>query len=279
MLYRLRGVLFALLALAPAVEAAAGADCRPTRGFEVVAENPSVNGERREVLRLETQGLVQYALLLWPDGEAPAAGWPLLLLNHGYHPNPPDYGRNARGENDRPGDYYRELAQTFVDHGIVVLVPDYRGHNDSEGLPFTEREDAPLHYACDAVAAFRSLHSLAGIDRSRRYILGHSMGSLVTLAALAELEGEVAAASLWSSSALPHDGVTGAGLELPVLIQHARGDQTTPARSSEAIARELRSGGATVELQLYDGDDHLFSGEQFRQAVALDLAWFARWRN
>ncbi len=244
--------------------------------FELVGENPSVNGERRQVLQFEADGLVQYALILWPSGEPPAGGWPLLLFNHGYHPNPPEYGRNARGEDDRPGDYYRGVAQAFVDRGMVVLVPDFRGHNRSQGLAFTRHDDAPAFYARDTVAAFRALDEVGGLDRSRRYMLGHSMGGLVTLAAIAELGKEVAAASIWSTASSAEYLRPLADTGVPLLVQHARGDRTTTVEGSEAIVGELRGQGVEVELALYDSDDHLFTGGQFDEAVARDIAWFAR---
>lgn len=268
-------LLVAGLATLQALGVAQTAADAPAR-FEVVRENPSVNGERRQVLRFESDGLVQYALLLWPAGEPPTRGWPLLLFNHGYHPNPPDYGRNASGEDDRPGDYYRGVAQAFVDRGMVVLVPDFRGHNVSAGRAFTRREDAPAFYARDTVAAFRAVSELGGLDRARRYMLGHSMGGLVTLRALSEVGTEIAAASIWSSMSPTGYVQPLEDAGVPLLVQHARGDRTTPAAGSEAIVRALREQGATVKLELYDSNDHLFAGDQFREAVARDVAWFAR---
>jgi uncharacterized protein len=270
-------VLTLLLAALQVCAATAGqADTAATRGFELVRENPSVNGERRQVLRFEVDGLEQFALLLWPGGEQPLSGWPVLLFNHGYHPDPPNYGRNAQGKNDRPGDYYRAVAQAFVDRGLVVLVPDFRGHNASQGLALNRRADAPEHYARDTVAAFRALDSLDGLDSNRRYMLGHSMGGPVTLAALDELRSEVAAASIWSSMAVSGDARQLPDTGVPLLVQHARADKTTPAQGSEAIVRALQAQGAAVQLQLYDSEEHLFTGDQFHQAVERDLAWFAQ---
>ena len=220
--------------------------------------------------------LVMAALLLWPAGVPPERGWPLLLFNHGYHPNPPDYGRNAHGGNDRPGDYYRGVTQAFVDRGLVVLAPDYRGHNDSEGGDFTERPDAPLYYARDSLAALRVVESLDGLDRSRRYIMGHSMGGLVTLAVLAGVGDVFSAASIWSSMAPAGNIMLPVDAGVPLLVQHARGDRSTPSSGSAAIVHDLQARGITARLELYEGDDHLFAGQDFERAVARDLAWFAR---
>ena len=245
--------------------------------FELVRENPTANGERRQLMRFTADGLRQYALVLWPAGEPPATGWPALLFNHGYHPDPPNYGRNARGENDRPGDYYRAVAQAFVDRGMVVVAPDFRGHNDSQGQEFTGREDASSYYGRDAVAAFQAMSQLPDLDEARRYMFGHSMGGLVTLAALNELGNRVAAASIWSSMALPADEGFASEACVPLLLQHARFDEVTSAAGSEQIANYLRELGTEIALEIHKSPDHLFTGADFARAVELDLAWFARW--
>lgn len=273
-------LLAVIVSLLPLPAASLDRDgARQGPGFEWVRTNPSVNGERRQVMRFDVDGLVQYALVLWPPGERPSGGWPVLQFNHGYHPNPPDYGRNSEGRNDRPGDYYREVAQAFVDRGFVVLVPDYRGHNLSAGYAFTQREDAVRYYSRDAVAAFRSLESLEGLDRDRRYMLGHSMGGLVTLAALEVLGTDVTAASIWSTMALPAGAGALGKIQVPLLLQHARGDATTAVSGSEAMLRELRQHGVEADLHLYASDDHLFEGDDFLAAVQRDLAWFDREGN
>jgi len=151
------------------------ANTQPQVEFVHLRDSPSVAGERREVVSFQSDGLQQFALILWPAGEKPEKGWPVLLFNHGYHPNPPDYGRIASGENSRPGDYYRGVAQAFADSGYLVVVPDYRGHNDSEGAEFTSRALADHWYTRDAIAAYFGLASLEGFDPGRVHMLGHSM--------------------------------------------------------------------------------------------------------
>jgi dienelactone hydrolase len=70
-------------------------------------KRPDLDGLSRRVVSFQADGLKQYALILEPAGPPPTDGWPVLLMNHGHHPNPPDYGRIADGRPDRPGDYYR----------------------------------------------------------------------------------------------------------------------------------------------------------------------------
>ncbi|MEP0201597.1 MAG: alpha/beta fold hydrolase [Halioglobus sp.] len=247
--------------------------------FELVRENPSVNGERRQVMRFEVDGLEQFALVLWPAMKAPEQGWPSIIFNHGYHPDPPRYGRNSQGMNDRPGDYYRGVVQALVDRGFVVLVPDFRGHNESDGLEYTLKETPSSYYARDSVAAFLAMDTLDKLDGSQRFMLGHSMGGRVTLAALNALGSAVASASIWSTMRVPSELLMPESLDSPLLVLHARDDAVTSVQGSEALARMLHSHGRKVALDVYNGSDHLFSGEQLDEAIARSVSWFANSKN
>jgi dienelactone hydrolase len=154
---------------------------------------------QRTVAQFTADGLKQFALIIKPKGNPPPAGWPVLLMHHGYHPQPKNYGRISDGSTHRPGVYYRSVPDEFLRHGFLVVVPDFRGHNDSEGAAFTESPLAPLWYARDSIAAFRALGSLPQADISRVYLWGHSMGGPVTLRTLLALGDEVRAASIWST--------------------------------------------------------------------------------
>lgn len=300
-------------------ELRAFASTQPQVEVRHVRFNPSVAGERREVVSFQSDGLRQFALILWPAGEQPAKGWPVLLFNHGYHPNPPDYGRIVSGENSRPGDYYRGVAQAFADSGYLVVVPDYRGHNDSDGAEFTSRALADHWYTRDAIAAYFGSVSLEGIDPRRVYMLGHSMGGPITQRALLVLGDKIRAASVWSGSSerlqvslLVRDlGKSGGNdtldiekpgldeltqelallggevsyedltarkhigeLRVPLVIHHSRGDGSTPANGSLDLAARLYIANREYQLFMYDSNDHLFSGDDFKQAVERDLQWF-----
>ena len=295
------------------------ANTQPQVEFAHLRDNPTVSGERREVVSFDVDGLHQFALILWPAGEKPEEGWPVLLFNHGYHPNPPDYGRIASGANSRPGDYYRGVAQAFVDAGFVVVTADYRGHNDSEGADYTSRVLADHWYTRDAIATYFGLTSLAGIDRSRVYMLGHSMGGPITQRASLVLGDKIRAASIWSSSSenplrhlasrelgasvktdaldiekpgldrfmqemtqigteLSYDDLTARKfideLQVPLVIQHSRGDKSTLSQGSLELAGRLYMSNKKYQLFIYDSDAHLFDGDDFQQAVDRNLKWF-----
>jgi pimeloyl-ACP methyl ester carboxylesterase len=118
---------------------------------------------------------------------------------------------------------------------------------------------------------------------------GHSMGSGITQLALLALGERVRAASVWSTVRV--QGFYYAALRLiyptlwldndltelqvPLMVQHARGDQTTPVENGEGIAQELVNLRKPSALHLYNSEDHLLSGADFAQAVQRDLQWFA----
>jgi pimeloyl-ACP methyl ester carboxylesterase len=163
-------------------------------------ERPAIDGIQQRVVSFSVDGLHQFALILEPTGAAPASGWPVLLMNHGHHPNPAQYGRVASGKTDRPGDYYRALPMAFARQGFMVVVPDFRGHNDSEGSEFASGPLESNWYARDSIVAFCAIDSLPRASRTDRYMWGHSMGGAVTLRALIALKNKVKGASIWAST-------------------------------------------------------------------------------
>ena len=91
---------------------AALVNAQPDIRLSHVRNKAPIDGVARQLVSFEMDGLKQYALVLRPPGKAPAQGWPLLIYNHGFHPDPPVYGkRTADGVDDRPGDYYRGMRE------------------------------------------------------------------------------------------------------------------------------------------------------------------------
>jgi dipeptidyl aminopeptidase/acylaminoacyl peptidase len=291
----------------------------PAVRFSPVRDNPHVDGVSRQLVSFEVDELTQYALVLRPPGEAPPQGWPLLIYNHGFHPDPPAYGkRTADGVDDRPGDYYRGVPQAYALNGYLVVVPDYRGHNQSQGAEFTRRALATYWYVRDVIGAYFAAVKLDGIDPDAVYMTGHSMGGYITQRALIALGGRIAAASIWSTSGedvatylysmdlgdssydgwqqAPGERISklaaelaelseGTGglrtlarlrnLQTPLLIHHARDDESTAFWGSLAVASRLRLANKPFELVVYEGSDHLFTGADMDAAIQRDLAWFA----
>ncbi len=145
-----------------------------------------------------SSGLKIHALVATPRTGRPESGFPVLVANHGHHPDPPRYGITAQGLDARPGDYYRRIPELYASLGFLVVMPDYRGHGESEGLEFTEGMLESLYYTEDVLALLPELADLSDADPENLFMWGHSMGGEVTLRALLATD-RVRGASLWSS--------------------------------------------------------------------------------
>ena len=166
--------------------------------LEFVGDIAGGPGFTAELYRYESAGLQVHAMVARPEGEPPAGGWPVLVANHGHHPDPPNYGITAEGMDHRPGDYYRRIPELYVARGYLVVMPDFRGHNNSEGFVYTEGMLEAAYYVEDVLNLLAGLGSIDGANLDHVFMWGHSMGGSVTLRALLA-SGTIRAASLWSS--------------------------------------------------------------------------------
>jgi lysophospholipase len=113
-----------------------------------------------QISSLRTEDGLRLHTEAWLPEDAPAAA---LILVHGYGEH---LGR------------YRHVAAYFVERGYAVYALDHRGHGQSEGLrAYVERFDDFT----------RDLHSFVDMVRaqhpgSKVFMLGHSMGALISLA-------------------------------------------------------------------------------------------------
>lgn len=146
----------------------------------------------------KSSGLKVHAMVAVPETPKPTNGFPVLIANHGHHPEPPKYGITAEGKDWRPGDYYRRIPELFVAQGFMVVMPDFRGHNNSEGFEFTEGMLESSYYTEDVLNLLAGMESLDGFDSENIFMWGHSMGGEVTLRSLLATD-RVRGASMWSS--------------------------------------------------------------------------------
>ncbi len=251
--------------------------------------NP-LSGLSAEVAKFSVDELTQYTLILYPENGMPKSGWPVIIFNHGFHPEPFMNGRRSEdGANDRPGDYYREIPQTLARQGFLVVAPDYRGHNDSEGAEFTLQEGSPHWYARDVLGVIAALEGTDRANMEHLFMLGHSMGGHVTLIAAAVLGDRLQGSSIWSVS-LPSAATKGllqgeldltSQLQLgkisgPVNIHHAKDDPTTVFEGSAALAQRLEWLGKTNKLYQYLSENHLFTEDNLQRAIKRDIELFRR---
>lgn len=218
-----------------------------------------------------------FAMVAVPTSARPEHGYPAVIANHGYVPDPRRYGISRDGRDSRPGDYYRSVPGLFASRGFLVVLPDYRGHNSSEGLEYVDPQDEHSvgYYTEDVVALLARIGDIEAIDEDNVFMWSHSMGGSVSLAAMIAAGG-IRASSFWATMAvdrwLPQLG----DLEGPVMLHHSVDDQSTDYTSSVRFARALQSRDLLQDFHRYDGDAHLFANPDLAIAADRDAAFFRR---
>jgi fermentation-respiration switch protein FrsA (DUF1100 family) len=264
-------------------------------GSEITIEDtldPGVNYSRYYV-SYESEGLKQYALLTIPFGERPAAGWPVIVFNHGFIPP------NVYRTTERYINYVGRLAES----GYIVIRPDYRGHDQSEGEA-SGAYGSP-GYVVDVLNAMASVKRLAEADADRIGMWGHSMGGYITLRSMV-ISQEIKAGVIWAGVVAPYPDPFARGptqtpppgatpqprrggwrgwLEIygspeenpefwngvsansfltelsgPIQLHHGTADESVPLAASETLYAQLQAAGMPGELYTYDGDNHNLSG-------------------
>ena len=194
--------------------------------FELLSEgrNARLGGQaspfRGGYLAYRSDGLRVYARLLLPTGAMPGTGYPLAIFAHGWVGLA---GAASFGFFENEDSASAEMARRYLNAGIAVLIPGFRGHGtvagrQAEGIEYIETWDnssylSPLFYAIDVVNLYAATQAAdpaalmpgeARIDTGRISLSGHSQGADAALTAMAIIGGNPAfpkglhAASLWS---------------------------------------------------------------------------------
>lgn len=227
------------------------------------------------LVRYQVDELNLLALVAVPDATPPDDGFPVVVANHGYVPDPRRYGVGRDGRDLRPGDYYRPVPELYTSRGFMVVMPDYRGHNSSDGYEYVDADvDVSIaYYAEDVVALLSALADLDLADTDNVHLWSHSMGGPVSMRAL--LATDIAkSASFWSTmnldDLLPQVGDT----RVPIIVHHAVGDTAAEYGHSAALAAALGAAGIPHAFHSYASDEHFFSGKMRELAADRDAAFF-----
>ena len=285
-------------------------------GSEISIEQelePGVNYSRY-VASYRSDGNKIYALLIVPNGVAPAAGWPVIVFNHGYIP-PAIYRTTER---------YVAYQDAFARNGYITFKSDYRGHGFSEAK--FEGEGDPGFgypgYTIDVLNAVASLKAYPGVDPARIGMWGHSMGGHITLRAMV-ISDEIKAGVIWAgtvgtyaqidawdrhsgeepssaeykehhgwrlemierygtrtenpdfwASISPNTYV--ADLSGPILLQHGSRDTVVPVAFSRTLNAQIQAVDGDVEYIEYQGDNHNIS-VNLNSALSSAVAYFDRY--
>lgn len=143
-------------------------------GSDLAVEQTLAPGSNynQQIVSYRSEGLKIFALLTALRGSPPAAGWPVVVFNHGYIP-PAHYRTTER---------YVAYVDAFARSGYFVLKPDYRAHGSSEGQ--TRSGYGTPDYVVDVLIALSAVRRWPEADASRVGMWGHSMGGYITLRAM-----------------------------------------------------------------------------------------------
>jgi dipeptidyl aminopeptidase/acylaminoacyl peptidase len=202
-------------------------------------------------------GVNLHAWYMPPAGAEPGARHPAVLHAHGSAGNLTHHAIHSR---------------FLTDHGIGVLLFDYRGFGRSDPARLLRR--AALER--DTRAALKALMARDDVDADRVGVLGMSVGSCFALHAAAREPRVRSVVSLsgfasWKSMAnvvLPGIGPMliapgtdtrqlAAGLrDRELLVLHGQQDEMVPPSHAAMIAEAARQAGVAVELFVHPDGDH-----------------------
>lgn len=279
-------------------------------GSNIVIETtlkPGANYNRYIVSYL-SEGLKIYALMTIPNGEKPAAGWPVIIFNHGYIP-PDQYVTTER---------YIAYVDLIARSGYIVFRSDYRGHGNSEGeaLGAYSRPD----YTIDVLNAVAAIKRYPDADMNRIGMWGHSMGGHITLRVMVA-SPDVKAGVIWagvvgSYTDLMYNWHRGPGsspdskslsgswrltlaegynspeenpafwdsisansyladISGPLQLHHGTNDEDVPLAFSENLFFQMLEAGQYVEFYKYQSDNHNIS-RYFSLAMQRTIEFFDR---
>lgn len=240
---------------------------------------PEGVGYTAYLVSYDSGGLKVYAMVAVPKAARPQNGYPVLIANHGYVPDPRQYAIGVDGVTSRPGDYYRSVPELYTSRGFLVVMPDYRGHNSSEGYEQIKDQGRDNMqsvvdlYAADVIAVISHVGELENADTDQVFMWSHSMGGAVSMRVLLATN-IIKAASFWSTMNLDDLEGRAANLNTPVVFHHSSSDPSTSYANSANAVRTLIGYGRSATLRTYAADDHYFVGEMRELAADRDAAFF-----
>ena len=222
-----------------------------------------------------SSGLKVHAMIAVPSSTKPENGYPVVIANHGYVPDPRKYGITAEGKDSRPGDYYRSVPELYASRGFLVVIPDYRGHNSSDGYELIkdQNREAVASYADDVVALMQRMADIENADLRNVFLWSHSMGGAVSMRVQLSTS-LIKGASYWATMPVVDLATRFNEVGAPIMIQHSAGDTSTQSSNSHEFAVALRKIGHPVTLHEYEGADHYFEGDTRELAADRDAAFF-----
>lgn len=204
-----------------------------------------------------------------PDGDPPAGGWPVLVALHGFGDDGPGLAERLGGLSDAP------YARLWPDGPFPVEMREDDIRRIGRAWYQYDGDQERFRAALDRCAAFvlEVVDRVAAghpIDAARAAVLGYSMGGYVAgwtgFHDRERWRGVVSLASRIKAEAIDLTGAAGQR----VLVFHGAQDRFISAARAEESADLLRSGGAEVTFETWDG------GHGLRPEVAPRVDAFVR---
>lgn len=284
-------------------------------GSTLTIEQTLADGENyhQYIASYLSEGIKIYGLLTVPTGTKPAAGWPVIIFNHGYIP-PELYVTT-----ERYVAYVADLAKS----GYIVFKSDYRGNGNSEGKP--EGAYYSPSYTVDVLNALTSLKKYPDANTNKIGMWGHSMGGNITLRALIVDPKNIKVAVVWGGvvgsyydltynwhSRVPYQPSTRElnnrtsgrqqlismygppatasafwsaidptahlpEITTPIQLHTGGADEEVPPIFSQKLYEALQADGKTVEYYNYPGGDHNIADPDFTTAMYRTIQFFDKY--
>jgi len=182
--------------------------------------------------------------LLKPEGYDPKRSYPLVVTLHGVSSR--IYAAEALASAS-----FRKAVPVFVMVPIAPVrafwaTPKSPSYRMKRNIPY------PDHLA-QVVAGIDAVTASYSIDRSRIYIVGHSMGAAGVMGALERYPDRfaagIASAGLWDAGETRN-------VNDPVWILHGTADPVMPFAHSRSLAAELKARGVATRFNSLSGRGH-----------------------
>ncbi len=133
------------------------------------------NGIKEKIVAFKVvdDNLTEHALVMEPSTPAPEAGYPVVIICHGYA-NPKDY-ETTKG--------YTIDMEFYAKHGFVAIKPDFRGQGLSSDAGQSDSAYYSMSYNTDTMSLISAIKQTKGMDKDNINIWGHSMGAYIALRA------------------------------------------------------------------------------------------------
>ena len=203
--------------------------------------------------------------LMTPEGYDPKKSYPLVVALHGVSSR--IYAAEALSSSS-----FRRAFPVFV---MVPIAPARAFWATPENPAYQMRRNIPYpDHLPQAMAGIDAVSASYSIDKSRVYIVGHSMGAAGVIGALERYPDRfaagIASAGLW-------DVAETKAVNDPVRILHGSADPVMPFAQSRTLAAELKARGVAARFNSLSGRGHDIGPTVYAKSELWD--WLLSQRN